>query len=146
MNKTTNYTPFSNLLGALGPPLFHVSKVIRIAPQWGNLDHFGSFLKKGALGALMNEKKQQYWSKTWSKVYCLQKINSINITKEPNRGIVNTKRNVERVNINQMVFRENKIAVVYMALFFCYWSWISFFGHLLQRLLRKIQGIAAKHV
>ena len=57
MNKTTNYTPFSNLLGALGPPLFHVSKVIRIAPQWGNLDHFGSFLKKGALGALMNEKK-----------------------------------------------------------------------------------------
>ena len=57
MNKTTNYTPLSNLLGALGPPLFHVSKVIRIAPQWGNLDHFGSFLKKGALGALMNEKK-----------------------------------------------------------------------------------------
>ena len=45
-------------------------------------------------------------------------MNSINITKEPNRGIVNTKWNVERVDINQMVFRENKIAVVYMALFF----------------------------
>ena len=47
MNKTTNYTPFSNLLGALGPPLFHVSKVIQIAPQWGNLDHFESFKKGG---------------------------------------------------------------------------------------------------
>ena len=50
MNKTTNYTPLSNFLGALGPLLFHVSK------KWGNLDNFGSFLKKGALGALMNEK------------------------------------------------------------------------------------------
>ncbi len=56
MNKTTNYIPLSNVLGALGPPLFHVSKV-QIAPQWGNLDHFWSFLKKGALGALINEKK-----------------------------------------------------------------------------------------
>ena len=55
MNKTTNYTPLSNLLGALGPPLFHVSKVIRIAPQWGNLDNFGSFLEKEALGAVMHQ-------------------------------------------------------------------------------------------
>ena len=43
---------------------------------------------------------------------------SINIIKELNRGIVITKWNVERVDINQMVIRKNKIAVVYMAFFF----------------------------
>ena len=57
MNKTTNYTPLSNLLGALGPPLFHVSKVIRIAPQWGNLDHF---FKKGGPRGPNELEKQQY--------------------------------------------------------------------------------------
>ena len=59
MNKSTNYTPLSNFLGALGPPFNHISEINRIAPQWGNLVNFRSFSEKRALGAVMNQENNK---------------------------------------------------------------------------------------
>ena len=64
-------------------------------------------------------------------------MNSINIIKELNRGIVNTKWNVERVDINQMVFRKNKIAVVNMALFFLLLFLNKFFWAPVTKIFKK---------